>query len=139
MNLPGGWVGIGDIHHVGDGKYIVLERDNQGGLDASIKKIYSIFIGDYHDSGSVLTKTLVRDILPDVSTKIGGTFDPSLFNVRSSVLTLVLHPSTALALEKVEGLTVSGGNVWITTDNDGVDDNSGETQLQNLGRMDFIM
>ena len=36
--------------------------------------------------------------------------------------------------EKVEGSTVTvGGNVWIINDNDGVDDNSGETQLINLG------
>ncbi|EJK46736.1 hypothetical protein THAOC_34583 [Thalassiosira oceanica] len=107
----GGWVGIGDIHHAGEGEFIVLERDNQGGPDAAIKKIYSFTITDPESGiGSVVDKTLVRDILEDVSSKIG-----------------------ALTFEKVEGLTISHGNVWISTDNDGADDNSGETQLQNLG------
>jgi secreted PhoX family phosphatase len=41
-----------------------------------------------------------------------------------------------MVVEKVEGLAVdSVGNVWINNDNDGVDDNSGEQLLLNLGPM----
>ena len=36
----GGWVGLSDITNVGEGEYLVLERDNQGGPDAAIKRIY---------------------------------------------------------------------------------------------------
>ena len=55
---------------------------------------------------------MYRDILPDVSTAIGG-----------------------LALEKVEGMALLNSRVWINTDNDGTDGTSGETQLINLGQL----
>jgi hypothetical protein len=42
--------------------------------------------------------------------------------------------SGGLVPEKIEGSAITAsGNVWIVNDNDGVDDNSGETQLLNLG------
>jgi len=106
----GGWVGLSDISSVGEGDFLVLERDNQGGPDAAIKKIYSISLGDLDgvSDGDVITKTLVRDILNE--TAPGG-----------------------VPLEKVEGLAILDGNVWIVNDNDGLDDSSGETQLINLG------
>jgi hypothetical protein len=62
--------------------------------------------------GQVLVKTLIRDILPDVSTAIGG-----------------------LALEKIEGIAVLDGYIWINNDNDGLSDNSGESRLIKLGRV----
>lgn len=102
----GGWVGLSDIHSLGDGKFLVLERDNQGGPDAAIKIISLIDLSGLAD-GDTVTKTVISDILPNLSTAIGG-----------------------LTIEKVEGLTMSNvGDVWISTDNDGVDDNSGETQV----------
>ena len=40
-----------------------------------------------------------------------------------------------LTIEKVESCAIdSDGYVWIMTDNDGVDDNSGETQFIKLGK-----
>ena len=57
-----------------------------------------------------MEKTLVRDLLPDLMSYKGQV------------------------VEKVEGMTVdSKGNLWINNDNDGVDDNSGEQLLLNLG------
>ena len=104
----GGWVGLSDISWVGDMSFYVLERDNQGGPDASIKRIYSIDLEGVSD-GDTVSKTFLRDLIPDyVAT--GG-----------------------LVMEKVEGMAVTGSGVWIINDNDGVDDNSGETQLLNLG------
>jgi len=110
----GGWVGLSDITSLGEGKFLVLERDNQGGPDATIKKIYEISLGDLGNvaDGSTITKTLFRDLVPDLQ-KPGG-----------------------LTYEKVEGLAVDyNGVVWIVNDNDGVDDNSGETQLLELGKL----
>lgn len=88
---------------------MTIERDNQGGPDAAIKRLYRIDVTNL-SNGDTLTKTLVRDLTSDLSAA-GG-----------------------LTPEKIEGaaLTVNG-NVWIVNDNDGVDDNSGETQLINLG------
>ena len=87
---------------------MVLERDNQGGFDAAIKRIYKISLGDLdavQDGYVIQSKLLVRDILED--TKATG----------------------GVALEKVEGMAVIRGDVFVVNDNDGVDDNTGETQL----------
>ena len=55
-------------------------------------------------------KTLVKDLVPDLLAP-GG-----------------------LLYEKIEGMALmDDGNVYVCNDNDGVDDNSGETQLLNVG------
>lgn len=92
----------------------MVERDNQGGPDAAIKRLYSVSLGVLSDivEGQVLTKTLVRDVLPVVSTAIGG-----------------------LALEKIEGIAVLNGHIWINNDNDALSNNSGESRLIKLGRV----
>jgi len=105
----GGWVGLSDITALGNGAFLVLERDNQGGPDASIKRLYRIETAGLAD-GSTVSKTLVRDLMGDLAAA-GG-----------------------LIAEKIEGSAVmANGDVYIVNDNDGVDDNSGETQLINLG------
>ena len=107
----GGWVGTGDIAPVGNGQFLVLERDNQGGPDAVIKRVYSIDLGDYSfEDGTTIGKTFFRDLIPDLKEGNGSV------------------------LEKVEGLAVTqSGQVYINTDNDGVDDSSGEQQFLNVG------
>lgn len=107
----GGWIGLSDIVSAGEGKLFVLERDNQGGPDAAVKRIYAVDISGA-TAGDTLTKTLVRDLMSDLKAT-GG-----------------------LVAEKVEGLTIAAnGDVYIVNDNDGVDDNSGETQLISLGKL----
>lgn len=107
----GGWVGLSDISALGHGKFLVVERDNQGGPDAVIKRLYQVDLRGVSDGDSV-PKTLVRDLMPDLAAP-GG-----------------------LIPEKVEGCAVTrSGKVWIINDNDGVEDNSGETELLNLGRL----
>lgn len=109
----GGWVGLSDITSLGNGQFLVLERDNQGNLDAAVKRIYRIDVTGLSD-GSTVTKTLVRDMLVEGDLSNGGLLAP----------------------EKIEGLAVmANGDVIIVNDNDGVDDNSGETQLINLGNI----
>ena len=105
----GGWVGLSDITALGGGEFLVVERDNQGGPDAAIKRLYTFDVTGLSD-GDAVTKTLARDIEPD------------------------LQASGGLTAEKVEGSAVTlSGDVYIINDNDGVDDNSGETELLNLG------
>lgn len=109
----GGWVGLSDITALGANRYLVVERDNQGGPDARIKRLYRIDLTGRAD-GSTLTKVLVRDLMPDLRAPRGNV------------------------PEKIESLAVmANGDVLIVNDNDGVDDglNSGEVQLINLGRI----
>lgn len=109
----GGWVGLSDIASLGDGRFLILERDNQGGPDAVIKRIYQVNLASV-TAGAIVSKTLVRDLVTEGDLTAAG----------------------GLIAEKVEGLTVANsGDVFIINDNDGVDDNSGETQLINLGRI----
>jgi hypothetical protein len=107
----GGWVGISDISSLGNGEFLILERDNQGGPDAVIKRIYKIDLSSAF-ADSTISKVLVRDLMADLAAA-GG-----------------------LIPEKVEGLAVTpAGDVFIVNDNDGIDGVSGETQLINLGAL----
>lgn len=110
----GGWVGLGDISYLGDMKFLVLERDNQGGPDAAIKKVYGIDLNGWVD-GSTISKVLVRDLIGDYEELNG------------------------LMFEKVEGLAFTDSGMFVVNDNDGVDDNNGETQLLNIEAKDIII
>jgi hypothetical protein len=107
----GGWVGLSDITAIGNNRFMLVERDNQFGPDARIKRLYRIDLTGQAD-GAVLAKTQVRDLLPDLKAPGGNVY------------------------EKIEGLArLANGDWFIVNDNDGVDDgaNSGETQLIRLG------
>ncbi|MBL8331399.1 MAG: esterase-like activity of phytase family protein [Rubrivivax sp.] len=109
----GGWVGLSEISAIGANRFLVVERDNQAGPDARVKRLYRIDLTGKLN-GSTLSKTLVRDLMPDLRAP-GG-----------------------LVLEKVEGVAVlPNGEVLIVTDNDGVDEHAGggETQLIRLGKL----
>lgn len=110
-----GWVGLSEIVAHGDHVYIV-ERDNQIGANAAIKKVYSVPVDEMVAAPlggplPVVTKTEVRDLIPDLASHHGYIVD------------------------KVEGLAIfADGSAWVSTDNDGVDDSSGETFFWSLGQ-----
>lgn len=113
----GGWVGLSELVALDQETFAVIERDDQAGTDARIKKIYTFSVvgRDPQPQGNqfpVVPKTFVRDLIPDLTADHGPV------------------------LEKVEGCTVTAhGHVLIVTDNDGVDTASGETQFLDLGRI----
>ncbi|MGE3297995.1 MAG: esterase-like activity of phytase family protein, partial [Porticoccaceae bacterium] len=114
----GGWVGLSEIAHVGGDTFAVVERDNQGGMDARIKRLYTFSVAGIDPLADpatgtpafpVLTKTLAADLMP------------------------ALQATGGAVLEKIEGLAVlPDGDALIVNDNDGVDDSNGETQLLRL-------
>lgn len=111
----GGWVGLSEITYIGDGQFVVVERDNQAGTDARIMQLFSFSIAGIDflatpdgSPSNTISKTFVRDLIPDLLSDNGSV------------------------IEKVEGFTVADGSGWNVTDNDGVDDSSGETQLIRL-------
>ncbi len=64
----------------------------------------------------MVTKTELRDLIPDLAAP-GG-----------------------FVLDKVESFAVdAAGDAFVITDNDGVDDHSGETQFLGLGKLDMPM
>lgn len=110
------WNGLSELIVAGD-RLAVVERDKAGGTAAAHKKIYSVPLpSGTPEAGTlpVLRKRLVRDLLPDLRG-FGGHVQ-----------------------EKVEGLAVTGGGrVWVVTDNDGVQDATGETVFYSPGTARF--
>ncbi|SIS90346.1 esterase-like activity of phytase family protein [Neptunomonas antarctica] len=111
-----GWVGLSEIVSHGDQVYII-ERDNQLGESAVVKRLYSVSQDQLKPAaiGSdlpLVKKVLVHDFMPDLKSLNGYVQD------------------------KIEGFTVdAAGNGFAITDNDGVDDSSGETLFFSIGKM----
>ena len=111
----GGWVGLSELTYLGNDQFAVIERDNQRGDNAAIKKLYTFSVSGvvpaaHGGSLPVLTKQPALDLLP------------------------VLQAPKGWVQDKPEGLALSaGGRVYMVTDNDGVDESTGETQFLDLG------
>lgn len=118
----GGWIGLSELTLLPDGTFAVIERDKGWGPTtgpvAGLKALYQVDLAsaDFRtlddESGLVtVEKSLLYDVLPKLA--------------KNSIWTA----------EKLEGLgiTASGG-VYVVTDNDGVDDATGETVFLKLGR-----
>ncbi|UPA25609.1 esterase-like activity of phytase family protein [Shinella oryzae] len=109
-----GWVGLSEITASGDYAY-VIERDNQIGQAAKLKKLFRVALADLKPAKlggdlPVVKKEEVRDLIPDLKANNGYVVD------------------------KVEGFTIdAAGNGFVVTDNDGVDDSSGETLFFGIG------
>lgn len=105
-----GWMGLSEITAYGDALYL-LERDNQIGENARVKQITRVSLDGLEPAPiggelPVVTKEVVRDLIPD------------------------LKAWNSYVVDKVEGLAINAeGTAFIVTDNDGVDDSSGETHF----------
>lgn len=116
-NADKGWTGLSEIT-AHDGKLYVIERDNLIGEEAKVKRIYSVALEAFKPAKlggelPVVEKTLVRDVLPDLKSATNG-----------------------YVVDKLEGFTIDkDGTAFIVTDNDGVDDSSGETLFLKLGNI----
>jgi DNA-binding beta-propeller fold protein YncE len=110
----GDWVGLSEVTVVDDDTLAVIERDKLNGPDAALKAVYTVDLPkrDPHPGTvSMLDKELAIDVLPALRATNGWT------------------------QEKLEGLTIGGdGRVYAVTDNDGVQDATGETVFLNLGK-----
>lgn len=117
----GGWIGLSELILLPDGTFAVLERDKgwgpSTGLNAELKAVYGVdlaaaefrTLGDA-DGFVTLNKTLLGSLLPRMT-------DASVWTA-----------------EKLEGLAVAAdGQVYAVTDNDGVNDATGETLFLRLG------
>ncbi|THF56114.1 esterase-like activity of phytase family protein [Ollibium composti] len=113
----GGWMGLSEIA-AHDGKLYIIERDNLIGNLARTKKLYAVAMDAFRPAPldgdlPLVEKTLVRDLLPDLKAAASG-----------------------YVLDKVESFTIDPeGNAFVVTDNDGVDDSSGETLFLRLGNI----
>lgn len=114
--VENGWSGLSEITLHGDSVYII-ERDNQIGAAAKLKKIFKVAVSDLKPGKldqplSIVKKVEVRDFIPDFKS-YGG-----------------------YVLDKIESFTIdSAGMGFAVTDNDGVDNTNGETLFWSTGKM----
>lgn len=114
----GGWVGLSELTLLPGGEtFAVVERDNQAGLEARVKRVYGVDLdpaefAPYGEPLSVLSKVLLADLIDE------------------------LDAASISVPDKLEGLGVEDGRVYVVTDNDGVDDNYGETIFLDLGTVE---
>lgn len=112
----GAWVGLSEITIHGDYAYIV-ERDNQIGGKAQLKALYRVPLAELVPAElggelPLVSKELVRDFIPDLAANNG------------------------YVLDKVESFAIDADGVgYVITDNDGVDDSSGETFFWSIGSL----
>lgn len=120
----GGWIGLSELTLLPDGTFAVVERDKGWGPstepNASLKAVFQVDLANapfapYRDGVTdgglaTISKRFLIDVVPALS-------EASIFTP-----------------EKLEGLAVSSdGQVYAVTDNDGVDDATGETIFLGLG------
>ncbi|MFY9246419.1 MAG: esterase-like activity of phytase family protein [Roseicyclus sp.] len=106
-----GWVGLSEIVAHGDHLYFV-ERDNQL-------------------AGAAVTKLITRVPLSAMDGMVALGETPAVL-AKETVVDLIpyLTSTGGYVLDKVEGLAIAAdGTMWVSTDNDGVDDHSGETMF----------
>ena len=109
-----GWIGLSEITAHGDYVYII-ERDNQIGSGAVTKKLYRVALSEMTPAAlggelPVVSKEEVHDFMGDLAAPGGYIVD------------------------KIEGFAVDSAGVgYAVTDNDGVDDSSGETHFFSIG------
>ena len=111
----GGWIGLSELTLLPNGTFAVIERDKgwgpTTGFNAELKAIFGVDLAKaefraFDDPEGLVTidKTLLRDLQPEMAA--------------ASIWTA----------EKLEGLAVAAdGRVYSVTDNDGLDDATGET------------
>jgi len=119
LDIPadGAWMGLSEITIHGDWAYII-ERDNRIATVGASKRLYRVPVSDLKPAAlggtlPVVTKELVRDIVPDLRVLNGYVQD------------------------KVEGFAIdASGTGWLVTDYDGVQDASGETLFWTIGKVE---
>ena len=114
----GGWVGLSEMTLLPDGRTVaIVERDDRIAGEARVKRLYAVDLRDaavtWREHGEPLDtvrKRLVRDVLGDLDAR------------------------SITVPDKLEGSAVTAdGRLFLATDNDGVDDNYGETLFFRLG------
>lgn len=106
------WVGLSEITATPWGELILIERDNLTGDFGLLKTLVKIRLGAADDGLIEQGEKSVRDIRPVLTSTRGWITD------------------------KPEGTAVtSDGRLFLVTDNDGVDDWSGETSFFHLGHV----
>lgn len=118
-DTKGDWMGLSEVTVVDDNTLAVIERDKLNGPDAKVKRIVKVSLPEVPDADAgglppaqPVTKATAVDVLPYLRATNGWT------------------------QEKLEGFTIAAdGQAYAVTDNDGLDDATGETVFLRLGKI----
>ena len=109
------WVGLSEITRAPEGNFVIIERDNRTGDFAELKTLVKVNRGAFPDLAVTADEKEVIDIQGALEATNGWITD------------------------KPEGTAVMpDGTIYLVTDNDGVDDWSGESWFLNLGRFEEL-
>jgi hypothetical protein len=123
----GDWIGLSELTALPDGTFAVIERDKgwgpSTGFNAELKALFRVDLAGaefraFDDASGLVTigKSLVANLLPQIAAR--------------SIWTA----------EKLEGFAVAAdGRTYAVTDNDGVDDATGETVFLRLGHIERLL
>ncbi|WP_250257736.1 esterase-like activity of phytase family protein [Dermabacter sp. Marseille-Q3180] len=116
-DTKGDWMGLSELTIV-DNTLVLIERDKLNGPDAKVKQLVQVALPSEDEVAAAngapiaLGKGKVLDVLPKLRATNGWT------------------------QEKLEGFTVAkDGSMYAVTDNDGLDDATGETVFLRLGKV----
>lgn len=116
-DTKGDWMGLSELTIVGD-TLVLIERDKLNGPDAKVKQLVQVALPSEDEVAAAngapiaLDKGKILDVLPKLRATSGWT------------------------QEKLEGFTVAkDGSMYAVTDNDGLDDATGETVFLRLGKV----
>lgn len=110
-----GWMGLSEIT-AHNGNLYILERDNQLAEAAKVKRLYKVEL-------SAVKTDKLGAALPEVHKELVYDFLPEL------------QSGKGIVVDKIEGFTIDANNIgYAITDNDGVDDSTGETFFFKIGK-----
>ncbi|MBC6795548.1 esterase-like activity of phytase family protein [Corynebacterium sp. LK28] len=118
----GDWMGLSEITALDDKHLLVIERDKLNGPDAKVKRVMKVTLPEGGAEGAaaganggelpMVKKELAVDVLPRLRATNGWT------------------------QEKLEGFTIAAdGQMYAVTDNDALEDATGETVFLRLGKV----
>ena len=111
----GDWMGLSEIIALDDKHLLVIERDKLNGPAAKVKRVMKATLPEGGAEGDALPmgkKELAVDVLPKLRATNGWT------------------------QEKLEGFTIAAdGQMYAVTDNDALEDATGETVFLRLGKV----
>ena len=100
------WVGLSEITLAPNGELVLIERDNRSGDWTELKTLVTVSMDALSDGLVTADEKHIRDLIPAMERSRGWISD------------------------KPEGVAITDqGDVFVVTDNDGVDDWSGETSF----------
>ncbi|SQI20619.1 esterase-like activity of phytase family protein [Corynebacterium jeikeium] len=129
----GDWMGLSEITALDDKHLLVIERDKLNGPDAKVKRVMKVTLpeggegagtGEAQGAGAGEAQGANGGALPMVKKELAVDVLPKL------------RATNGWTQEKLEGFTITAdGQMYAVTDNDALEDATGETVFLRLGKV----